>query len=85
MLSLSVPDEWIYEVDDKLKSSTTEATSAAVRLAKAVQRTQGRTAAAQRNSLIPSSIPKKEEPKQVPVSESADVAMSILLKQLAKK
>ena len=42
----------------------TEATSAAVRLAKAVQRTQGKTAASQARSVIPSSIPKKEEPKK---------------------
>jgi RNA polymerase sigma factor (sigma-70 family) len=34
------------------------------RLAAAIQRTQGRTAAAQKNSLIPSSIPKKDEPKK---------------------
>lgn len=42
----------------------TEATSAAVRLAKAVQRTQGKTAASQARSVIPSSIPKKEVPKK---------------------
>jgi hypothetical protein len=41
-----------------------EAKSAALRLAAAIQRTQGRTAAAQKNSLIPSSIPKKDEPKK---------------------
>lgn len=41
-----------------------EATSAAVRLGRAVQRTQGKTAASQARSVIPSSIPKKEEPKK---------------------
>jgi len=39
-------------------------TSAAVRLGRAIQRTQGRTAASQARSVIPSSIPKKEEPKK---------------------
>ena len=39
-------------------------TSAAVRLGRAIARTQGKTAASQARSVIPSSIPKKEEPKQ---------------------
>jgi len=52
-----------------------EAKSAALRLAAAIQRTQGRTAAAQKNSLIPSSIPKKDEPKK-----DEKVAEKMLLK-----
>ena len=47
-----------------VKQGVGEAKSAALRLAAAIQRTQGRTAAAQKNSLIPSSIPKKDEPKK---------------------
>jgi hypothetical protein len=39
-------------------------TSAAVRLGRAIDRTQGKTAASQARSVIPSSIPKKEEPKR---------------------
>jgi hypothetical protein len=39
-------------------------TSAAVRLGRAIERTQGKTAASQARSVIPSSIPKKEEPKR---------------------
>jgi len=39
-------------------------TSAAVRLGRAIERTQGKTAASQARSVIPSSIPKKEEPKK---------------------
>lgn len=53
--------------------NTNEATSAAVRLGKAIQRTQGKTAASQARSVIPSSIPKKEVPKVEPkkVNEAA--------------
>lgn len=62
-----------------------EATSAAVRLAKAIQRTQGKTAASQSRSVIPSSIPKKEEPKkQIPVSESVEFLMSTLIERIVK-
>ena len=39
-------------------------TSVAVRLGRAIERTQGKTAASQARSIIPSSIPKKEEPKK---------------------
>ena len=53
------------EYDDEKEASFTEArTSVAVRLGRAIERTQGKTAASQARSIIPSSIPKKEEPKK---------------------
>lgn len=58
MLSLSVPDQWIYEIDDPLKSAISESHSI---------------------------IHKKADLKQVPINESAEIAIRILINQLAKK
>ena len=48
----------------KKKGVAEARTSVAVRLGRAIERTQGKTAASQARSIIPSSIPKKEEPKK---------------------
>ena len=48
-------------------------TSAAVRLGRAAQRVQGRTAASQARAIIPSSLPKPEPKPQTPVREDEEL------------
>jgi hypothetical protein len=62
MLMLSKPND--ITIRKSISENIAESTSAKLRLAKAVQNSQGKTAARQSRSVIPSSIPKKEEPKK---------------------
>ena len=62
VLMLSKPND--ITIRKSISENISEATSAKLRLAKAAQNAQGKTAARQSRSVIPSSIPKKEEPKK---------------------
>ena len=58
---------------DKQAGVTEAPTSAAVRLGRAVQRVQGKTAASQARAVIPSSIPKPVAKPPVPVREDEEL------------
>lgn len=80
MATLSAEIENLKQLLNSKTQGVGEATSAAVRMQRAADKQRAKSDASLRRT--PSSIPKKEEPKQIPVSENIENIMDSLINKI---